>query len=390
MFKLDLKRAYRQISICPNDYSLVAFHWQNHIFCDTVLPMGLRSSAHICQRVTNAFSYMLLNVGTAVLNYLDDFAGVEKKEIAFFAFELVRQIFKRSGLDESFEKACEPSEIMIFLGVLFNTKNMTMSIPSEKLSAIHSLIKDWRLRSHATLKDIQKLLGKLNSVAACVKSSRVFVNRILNWLRICYNQANENKSSADLFDIPTEVKKDLFWWDIFLPQYNCVSLMDLGPWSVPDALFSTDSCLTGCGGLFGNKFFHKEFPEFIQKQKLHISALELLSIIVCLHIWAPFLKGKRVQIFCDNRAACIVVNTGKAKCEFFQKCLREICFLASIYDFQLRCIHLESSENRLADCLSRWHLDISYQCNFLSSFSDWNSLENYQIEDSSFLFSNSW
>jgi len=32
LYKLDLRRAYRQISICPSDYNLVAFSWKNHIF----------------------------------------------------------------------------------------------------------------------------------------------------------------------------------------------------------------------------------------------------------------------------------------------------------------------------------------------------------------------
>ena len=50
LFKKDLKRAYRQISIDPKDYNLVSFVWNKHIFCDTVLSMGLKSAANICQR----------------------------------------------------------------------------------------------------------------------------------------------------------------------------------------------------------------------------------------------------------------------------------------------------------------------------------------------------
>ena len=48
--------------------------------------MGLRSAANICQRVTNAISFILLQVGIAILNYLDDFAGAERKENAEFAY----------------------------------------------------------------------------------------------------------------------------------------------------------------------------------------------------------------------------------------------------------------------------------------------------------------
>ena len=86
LFKKDLKRAYRQINICPGDYNLVSFIYKTHIFCDTVLSMGLRSAAYICQRVTNAVAYILLTLGVIVLNYLDDFAGAEKVQYAEFAY----------------------------------------------------------------------------------------------------------------------------------------------------------------------------------------------------------------------------------------------------------------------------------------------------------------
>jgi hypothetical protein len=39
-----------------------------------------------------------------------------------------------------------------------------------------------------------------------------------------------------------------------------------------------------------------------------------------------------------------------------QSCLREICFLAASYEFVLKCRHLTTVENRLADLLSRWDL----------------------------------
>ena len=56
------------------------------MFCDTVLSMGLRSAANICQRVTNAISFMMLQIEIAILNYLDDLAGAESKENAVFCF----------------------------------------------------------------------------------------------------------------------------------------------------------------------------------------------------------------------------------------------------------------------------------------------------------------
>ena len=70
IFKKDLKRAYRQIPICPGDLHLVGFNWNNRLFVDRVLPMGLRSSAHICQRVTTVVCFIYYKMGYMAINYL--------------------------------------------------------------------------------------------------------------------------------------------------------------------------------------------------------------------------------------------------------------------------------------------------------------------------------
>lgn len=81
-----MRRAYRQISICPSDYNLLLFHGGNIFFCDTVLSMGLKSVAAICQRVSNAITFMLFELGISILNYLDDLAGADTAERAEFAY----------------------------------------------------------------------------------------------------------------------------------------------------------------------------------------------------------------------------------------------------------------------------------------------------------------
>ena len=86
MFKKDLRKAYRQIPIDPGDYHLVTYYWRKHLFCDTVLSMGLRNAAYICQRVTTAVAFIMFQLGVAILNYLDDMAGVESKVKADFAY----------------------------------------------------------------------------------------------------------------------------------------------------------------------------------------------------------------------------------------------------------------------------------------------------------------
>jgi len=166
-------------------------------------------------------------------------------------------------------------------------------------------------------------------------------------------------------------------------------LLEYGDWWAADSIFSSDACLSGCGGIFGKFFFHSKFPVFILDLNLHISALELLAVVVCLKLWGSHFKGKKLIIGCDNLAACIVVNSGKARCQFLQKCLREICFLASTFEFQVKAEHVPGDLNGVADSLSRWHLDGVFQVKFRDSTSG-QEVEETKVEDKDFMFTHDW
>ena len=73
----------------------MAFIWGKHIFCDTVLSMGLKSSAAICQRVTTAISFIMFQIGIAILNYMDDLAGAEKKNMLILHTYVLEQCYRR-------------------------------------------------------------------------------------------------------------------------------------------------------------------------------------------------------------------------------------------------------------------------------------------------------
>ena len=100
--------------------------------------------------------------------------------------------------------------------------------------------------------------------------------------------------------------------------------------------------------------FHAIFPPFISAQTLDISSLELLTIIVALKLWGARWAGLRITVCCDNKAAVTVVNTGRCRNPFMNSCLREICYFAAIYEFEVRAVHVPRVSNHFADLLSRW------------------------------------
>ena len=118
------------------------------------------------------------------------------------------------------------------------------------------------------------------------------------------------------------------------------------------------------GGYFAGKYFHCLFPDRVIDKKPNICVLELLSIIIALRLWQTELKGKCIVVNCDNEAVCYALNTGKSRCTLLQQGIREVCYLTAVAQCQIRGVHIAGTQNRLADCLSRWDLDYRHQLEF--------------------------
>ena len=153
---------------------------------------------------------------------------------------------------------------------------------------------------------------------------------------------------------------------VVTPKYNGVSIMFAQRGAVADELAASDACLTGCGGIWGDQYFHAHFPPYILALDMHINGLELLALSVCCKLWGMSWRGKYIDFNCDNLASVISLNTGRAKDIFMQKCLQEISYWAACYEFQIRAHHIAGVDNRIPDYLSRYHLGSLYKSQFLN------------------------
>ena len=62
-------------------------------------------------------------------------------------------------------------------------------------------------------------------------------------------------------------------------------------------------------------------------------------------IWGKQFGGKNVLVYCDNEASVKVLNSCLTKDEFMQCCLRDNCFIAAIYEFEIRAKQIAGKEN---------------------------------------------
>ena len=381
IYKRDLRHAYRQLPIDPGDYRYLGYYWEGYFYHDLVLVMGQRNAGMACTRTTDAVVHIHKSDGYRATNYLDDLIGVAPPASAQIEYQELGLLLHDLGLEENMPKACPPATSQTVLGVVIDTVALTISVTSDRLREIKDMVAVWLRKKTTTKSDLRSLCGKLLYCVKCVRQSRTFLNRALE----VFQSFPRGKRVVRLTD---SFRKDILWWSRFVKPFNGVSFIPPLTWEEPDAVFSTDSTLNGCGGISGGEFFHSGFPAFIAEQELPIHALELLTVIVAVRLWGDRCQGMNVVVYCDNDAAVHVINSGRSRDAFMAACIRELWLVVATNLFQLRAVHLPGVENRLADALSRWDESVCHRNLFYSFISD--STTEYcdvHVDDSLFTFS---
>ncbi len=162
LWSRDLARSYRQLRTCPLDWPLLGIKWRELYFIDCSVPFGLRTGAKSMQEVSTAVTDILKKEEINCIAYIDDLAGVERKrESAQRGFDRCGSLLMELGLKEATKKATPPATRMIWLGVLFDSVNMTMEIPKSKIEEIQNIVEQWQDRRYCKPTELKSLLGRL-------------------------------------------------------------------------------------------------------------------------------------------------------------------------------------------------------------------------------------
>ena len=335
MFKVDLSRYFRQLPLDPGDYSLIGYIIGDNIYFDKVLPMGMRSAPYIAQRVTNAIAHIHCQLKFFLLNYVDDFVGAETRNRIWAAFKSLTRLLEELGVETSEEKMVPPTTRLEFLGITFDTDKMTMEISLEKMQEIKQELDIWLHNDTASRREVESIIGKLQFMAKCVKAGRIFLSRLINWIK-----QMDRKSK---YRIPLEARKDIACWGRMAQEYNGISIIWMHKEPLIDQVITTDACLTGYGGITRNQYFRERFPP--QLKGKNIAYLEILAVMVALRIWGRELRGRYFWIHVDNEAVASVLNTGASRNPLLQNILREIALISAKNEFVIKAKYIAGVDN---------------------------------------------
>ena len=256
MAKVDVEAAYRLVPVHPDDRPLLAVQWKGAIFCDAMLPFGLRSAPKIFSAVADALEWCCKRRGASfVEHYLDDYiiVGPSDSNRCTNDLQLLEEVCSDLQVPLAEHKREGPTTRLTFLGIEIDTVAGSLRLPPEKLERLVTIIQDWGDRKVCMRRELESLVGSLNHACKVVRPGRTFLRRMIDLLAATGSTTDHRPHHH--IRLNREFRADLAWWRLFLRPWNGVGLIDVTS-SHPGIELSSDASGSwGCGAWCGTKWF---------------------------------------------------------------------------------------------------------------------------------------
>lgn len=372
---VDISAAYRTIPIHSNHRTCQGIRWKVHgqlsYLVDTHMCFGARCAPFIFTQIGNFVTRCMNRRGYhGVLNYIDDFICFGDSFESCQQMQLVLiNLLRRLGFYISWKKCSSPSLVTKYLGLYYDSQEMQMVLPEDKMARLHSEIKFFDNRKRATRRQLQRICGILSHCARVVRGGRTFSRRMCALLK----GLNSNKRIR----LSKGFKLDLQWWSRFAAWFNGKATIIKfnygdGPW------FATDASSSGYGiyssGDWVAGYFDEpqgEIPtnfEDIDPSHAHwcnialplcspgdsnVNFWELVPVWLAIKRYAPRYPGMHIVSFSDNWQVVYAINKGVSSNESSMNLLRDIFWTCVQSNVWLTSRYLPGEYNIIPDILSR-------------------------------------
>lgn len=158
MCSVDIKAAYRSVLIHPSQWKYQGVSWEidgvlRYLY-DTHVCFGLRCAPYLFTQISNFVLRCLKRRGfLKCVAYLDDFLIIcDSADECSSGQEALIEILRSLGFYIAWEKCCSPSQCVTYLGVEFNSLDMSVSLrlkkwPKCNMNCVTLKIKPERLKN---------------------------------------------------------------------------------------------------------------------------------------------------------------------------------------------------------------------------------------------------
>ena len=353
-FKFDLTSAYHHISIFEPHTLYLGFSWRFgdkvRFFRFQVLPFGLSSAAYIFTKLTRPLIKKWRSEGKQVLMYLDDGFGRHSSydKCLQVAMEIKQDLIK-SGFVPKVEKSMwNPSTEAVFLGYHLNLSTGIISIPERRLHKIRQTIG----HTHASLQKSEKVHVRLvaSLVGQIISMSFVTGNVVYIMTKCLSYDILQAVSWNESISLSKDCMKQIEFWQTNLDKV--IKRNFILDHSVHTVVYS-DASGTGFGGYTVDNPMNISHGMWDEEESCKSSTWrELVAVQRVFVSLLPFLEGKTIKWFSDNKNVVSIVEKGSMKTDLQNIAINifDMCLANSI---SLHTEWVPRSENVIADEISR-------------------------------------
>ena len=220
---------------------------------------------------------------------------------------------------------------------------LTIRLPEDKLNDLITSLKKWIHRRTCQKQELLSLIGSLSFACKVVKCGRIFLRRLID-LSTTVSELHHYVT------INKDARKDLEWWNEFLPLWNGVSFIQSPVVDSHELNLCTDASGIGIGGFYKGSWFSipVEYDD-----ELGIAYFELLAVLFAVFTWGKVWKNRQILLFTDNESICQIWSTGSCKSKDIMNLVRHLFFFIAQHNINLLLRHIPGRENNFADLLSR-------------------------------------
>ncbi len=262
--------------------------------------------------------------------------------------DLVLRHLSQLGLRVNWEKSkLSPAQRISFLGVELHSVSMTARLTEERAQSVLNCLSSFGGRTVVPLKQFQRLLGHMASVAAVTPLGLLHMRPLQHWLHSRVPRWAWRRGALRV-NITQECRRSFSPWTDLAFLRAGVPLEQVSR----HVVVTTDASSTGWGATCNGQAASGLWtgPRLLW----HINCLDLLAVHLALRQFRPLLLGKHVLVRTDNTAAVSYINRmGGIRSRRMSQLARHLLLWSHTRLKSLRAVHIPGVLNRAADALSR-------------------------------------
>jgi hypothetical protein len=347
----DIEKAYYCLPLHPDAQAYLGWQWRGKYYMPTCLVFGLSTAPRIFTKIMRPMMAFMRSLGVRVLGMIDDYMWAAKADKMKGLREAVKQVMTGLGWKLNAKCVWEPSDEVLMLGMLINTKEFVVKAPSKKIQAAHHNIRKlmaWTKRARGdanvrlpNLRAVQRVTGQLMSMMLALPAVRVFTRALYRCIAVAQGEVEAARmhGTQPSYEVrlSDEAMEELTFWSTRVFTHNALTISSRE--NQIEVLLWSDASDVGWGGeamgvqagsaaaLAGSETQQLWQPTTETRNMEHgglpfaeiatsstrrelVGLLELAKTPTILEQ----LKQKRVKIFMDSQPAlCNLINGGGPK-----------------------------------------------------------------------------